>query len=130
MMVYYLNFQKFSVSVKLKRENFLQNLLGNSLVTNSYLFSNLEVAHDTDLVHSIMNKTRRKLIEKIIEQLETLKDEVESITEEEQEAYDNLPDGIQDSEKGETMYEAISDLEDASSNFDDIIDTLQDIIER
>jgi ABC-type transporter Mla subunit MlaD len=77
-----------------------------------------------------MNKARRKAIEEIIDQLGTLKEQIESVCEEEQEAYDNLPESIQYSERGEAMSEAASDLEDAASSIDDVMSTLQDIIER
>jgi ABC-type transporter Mla subunit MlaD len=77
-----------------------------------------------------MNKERRKAIEEIIDQLGMLKEQVESITEEEQEAFDNLPESIQYSERGDAMSEAVSDLEDASSSIDDVMSTLQDIIDR
>ena len=77
-----------------------------------------------------MNKARRKAIEEIIDQMGTLKEQIESVCEEEQEAYDNLPESIQYSERGEAMSEAASDLEDAASSIDDVMSTLQDIIER
>ena len=77
-----------------------------------------------------MNKARRKAIEEIIDQLGTLKEQIESVCEEEQEAYDNLPESIQYSERGEAMSETASDLEDAASSIDDVMSTLQDIIER
>ena len=41
-----------------------------------------------------MNKERRKAIEEIIDQLGTLKEQIESVSEEESEAYDNLPESI------------------------------------
>lgn len=77
-----------------------------------------------------MNKTRRKVIEEVIDQLGTLKEQIESVGEEENEAYDNLPEGIQYSERGEAMSDNASDLEQAASDLDDIMSTLQDIIER
>ena len=77
-----------------------------------------------------MNKARRKAIEEIIDQMGTLKEQIESVCEEEQEAYDNLPESIQYSERGEAMSETASDLEDAASSIDDVMSTLQDIIER
>lgn len=77
-----------------------------------------------------MNKERRKAIEEIIDQLGTLKEEIESVGEEESEAYDNLPYSIQDSGKGEAISENASDLEQAASDIDDIMSTLQYIIER
>ena len=68
-----------------------------------------------------MNKERRNRIQKVISQLETLKDEISDIGMEEDEAYNNLPEGIQDSDRGEAMEEAVSNLELASDTFDDII---------
>ena len=77
-----------------------------------------------------MNKARRKAIEEIIDQLGMLKEQIESVSEEEQEAFDNLPESIQYSERGDTMGEYITDLDDAASSIDDVMSTLQDIIER
>lgn len=77
-----------------------------------------------------MNKERRSWINQIISELESLKDDIENVGVEEQEAYENLPESIQNSERGESMYDNTSDLEDAASNLDDIICTLQNIIER
>ena len=77
-----------------------------------------------------MNKARRKAIEEIIDQMGTLKEQIESVCEEEQEAYDNLPESIQYSERGDSMSDYITDLDDAASSIDDVMSTLQDIIER
>lgn len=77
-----------------------------------------------------MNKARRKWLEETINKLEEQKTELESIGEEEQEAYDNMPESLQDSEKGQTMYENIDTLETAASDLDDIITNLQEILER
>ncbi len=76
-----------------------------------------------------MNKERRKRLQEVIDQLENLKEEVSSICEEEQEAYDNMPESLQDGERGSQMYENISTLEDQESNFDDLIESLQEVIE-
>lgn len=77
-----------------------------------------------------MNKARRKAIEELIDQIGTLKEELDSITEEEQEAFDNLPESIQYSERGDAMSDNIGDLEQASSDLEDIMDALNDIILR
>lgn len=77
-----------------------------------------------------MNKERRSWINQIISELESLKDDIENVGVEEQEAYENLPESIQNSERGESMFDNASDLEDAVSNLDDIICTLRNIIER
>ncbi len=77
-----------------------------------------------------MNKQRRDRIQKVIDQLEELKEEVSSICKEEQEAYDNMPKSLQDGERGSQMYKNISTLEDQESNFDDLIENLQEVIEN
>jgi hypothetical protein len=77
-----------------------------------------------------MNKARRKWLEDIYNRLEVLKDELENISAEEQDAYDNLPEGIQDSERGDAMEENVSDIDDAASSIEEIMDTIQDIIDR
>ncbi len=75
-----------------------------------------------------MNKQRRSRLQKVIDQLEDLKAEVASICEEEQEAYDNMPEGLQDAERGQQIYENISNLEDREGDFDDLISNLEDVI--
>lgn len=77
-----------------------------------------------------MNKARRNAIEEIIDQLGMLKEQIERVSEEEQEAFDNMPESIQYSERGDAMGEYITDLDDAASSIDDVMNTLQDIIER
>lgn len=59
------------------------------------------------------------LIEGAYENLEMARDE-------EQDAYDNLPEGIQDSERGDTMQEYIDALDEAVSALDDVLSSLQD----
>lgn len=76
-----------------------------------------------------MNKQRRNRLQKVIEKLEELKEEVIFICEEEQEAYDNMPEGLQDSERGQQIYDNISNLEDQESNFEDLIDNLQEVVD-
>lgn len=77
-----------------------------------------------------MNKTKRNRLEKIQAQIESLIYEIDEIRDEEDEAYNNLPEGIQDSEKGEDMYDNISDLEEISMSLCDVTEIIQNIIER
>ena len=76
-----------------------------------------------------MNKERRKRLQEVIDQLENLKEEVSFICEEEQEAYDNMPESLQDADRGSQIYENISNLEDRESDFDDLINNLQEVID-
>lgn len=57
-----------------------------------------------------MNKQRRKRIEEALERIQEGLDILEEVGEEEQEAFNNLPEGLQESEKGETMEQNIETL--------------------
>ena len=65
-----------------------------------------------------MNAKRRNAIESVvnelIEKFEEIKaeaiDQLSEIRDEEQEAFDNLPEALQDSERGENMQDCIDDL--------------------
>lgn len=73
-----------------------------------------------------MNKARRKAIEDIQSKIIELKELIESVCEEEQEAFDNLPESIQYSERGDAMQEAIDNLESACSSCEEVEDYLTD----
>ena len=75
-----------------------------------------------------MNAARRKELSKAIDLIEQAKEIISAVAEEEREAYDNLPEGLQESEMGETMKEIADELEYV--DFDEVVDTIQEIIER
>lgn len=77
-----------------------------------------------------MNKERRKRLDYVIDKLEELQAEVASIGEDEREAYDNLPESIQYSERGEQMSENADDLDGLDGDFESLLDTLRDIQSR
>lgn len=68
-----------------------------------------------------MNRTRREAIDDLIEQLENIQQQIETLKDEEQTVYDNLPETLQYSERGETMTEAIDNLESAESSVEEAI---------
>jgi len=70
-----------------------------------------------------MNMQRRKRIEKVGRLLEELLEEVEALQEEEQEAYENMPESLQSSERGEAMYEAAENLSSAANCIEEAIGT-------
>jgi len=74
-----------------------------------------------------MNKARRKQIAQLLEQLENLKADLDSILEQEQDAFDNLPESLQEGERGQASQTAIESLETAQSAFEEIVDALNDI---
>ena len=67
-----------------------------------------------------MNNTRRKELRKALEYIALARDIIESVTDEEQEAFDNMPEGIQQSERGEAMEEMISIMSDAYEALEDV----------
>lgn len=76
-----------------------------------------------------MNAPRRKSIQEVIDQLEELKSTIETIMDEEQEAYDNLPENLQGSERGEAMSEAADNLDSAYNSMDEVLEYLSAAIE-
>lgn len=76
-----------------------------------------------------MNNERRKQLAEAIAKLEEAKNIIDSVREEERDAYNNLPDSLQSGEKGEKMGNAISKLDDAESELDSIIDYLNEASE-
>lgn len=72
-----------------------------------------------------MNNTRRSQITDIMEKLSSLQTSIEELLEEEQEAFDNLPEGIQDSERGEAIQTAIDNLEEAVGNCEELLNNLE-----
>lgn len=74
-----------------------------------------------------MNNERRKRISEVIEKLHDLKADIFMLQDEEQEAFDNMPDNIRDSDKGQLMEAAIDDLTTSGDAIDEAIDTLESI---
>jgi hypothetical protein len=62
-----------------------------------------------------MNKERRKRIEQALTALNTARVKFEVVRDDEQEAFDNMPESPQGSDKGTTMEEGIQSLEDSIS---------------
>ena len=68
-----------------------------------------------------MNKERRKHLENIAEQLESLKLELEEVKEQEDEAFENMPESLQESDRGQRMQEIIDILDNAFSSIEEAI---------
>ena len=65
-----------------------------------------------------MNEQRRKLIRKALDELASVRADLEAIRDDEQDAYDGMPESFQNGEKGEAAQEAISNLDDAINNIE------------
>ena len=73
-----------------------------------------------------MNKARRASLKLVLSKIETLtayieeiKEDLQGVLDEEEEAYENLPESIQGSERGEQMQEYIEALEEAIDSLDE-----------
>jgi len=76
-----------------------------------------------------MNANRRKRLEKVIGRLTELMAEIDAVRENEQEAYDNMPEGLQYSERGEQMSDNIDTLDMSYLDLGNVINQLQEIVE-
>lgn len=83
-----------------------------------------------------MNNTRRKMIASIIVNLrkfsdygliEDIKNEIEDILWEEENAYDNMPENLQCSMRGEESSDAIDSLQEAVDTLDEAIDIFNEL---
>ncbi|WP_286747928.1 hypothetical protein [Roseivirga sp. UBA1976] len=75
-----------------------------------------------------MNKERRQRINYAIEALENLTVHVEEVAVDEEEAFFNMPESLQESEKGERMQEVIDELNEVSTELADMIDRLKNCL--
>lgn len=75
-----------------------------------------------------MNKPRRKELNRAMEMIAEARAIIEAMAEEEQEAFDNMPEGLQVSELGEKIEENASRLEDIIGYLEDQENELEEII--
>jgi len=71
-----------------------------------------------------MNNDRRKQIEELITKAEALREAIDIVENEEIDAFDNLPESLQESERGQSMQEASDSLADARFSVDDVLANL------
>lgn len=76
-----------------------------------------------------MNNTTRKELEKAIALIDDAKEIVERIKDEEQEKYDNLSDGLQQSEKGQRFEEIVSTLDDVFSQLEEAVGNIYEAVQ-
>lgn len=74
-----------------------------------------------------MNADRRKRVAKVREELEALAGQIGEIEEEEQTAFDNLPEGLQDTERAGKMENAIDQLGDATGRVQEAMEILEEV---
>lgn len=73
-----------------------------------------------------MNKARRKQIDEAISKLNDLKDEIESIMNDEEEYKDNMPENMQASEKYELAESACESLQTTIDALEEAVSNLEE----
>jgi len=71
-----------------------------------------------------MNEARRKVIETLIIELNTIEGRIETIKDDESDSFENLPDGVKGREKGEQMEASMENLQEAMDLIENVIDRL------
>ena len=75
-----------------------------------------------------MNNNRRKQLGLIFNQLEDCLHDIEIISDEEQNALDNMPESLQCTERGQQMQECIDAMESAKENISSAMSEIEEII--
>ena len=76
-----------------------------------------------------MNKARRKKLGEIAEQLSDLRDQLQTILEEEEEYRDNIPENLQGTERYEKSDEACEIIDTCGESLEEVFTQLQELSE-
>lgn len=72
-----------------------------------------------------VNNERRKSLQAIQAKLEEAKSELETLRDEEQEYYDNMPESLQGGDKGNAALDAFSNIEYAISDLESAVSNIE-----
>lgn len=75
-----------------------------------------------------MNKVRRKQLSKWLDDIEAIKNELESICSDEQEYFDNMPENFQGGQRGMDAEGAIDQMNEAISSIEEVISIIEEIV--
>ena len=73
-----------------------------------------------------MNKARRRQMTDIADQLQELRDQIETVQAEEQAAFDNLPESLQEGERGQAMEMATEQMGTAMDSLEEALQALEE----
>ena len=74
-----------------------------------------------------MNKTRRKRLGEAFDKCAEILEILEEVKQEEEEAYENLPDSFRDGDRGEEMQNYIEMIEEAAGYIEDAESVIEQI---
>ncbi|CAB4121466.1 hypothetical protein UFOVP11_49 [uncultured Caudovirales phage] len=72
-----------------------------------------------------MNQARRNSINKIVAELQNQSELLAGVIADEQEAFDNMPEGLQQSDKGQSMEDNLYSLQEQLDSLEEIISNLE-----
>lgn len=75
-----------------------------------------------------MNKVRRKQLQEVYNRIRTVREDLSDILSEEQQAFDNMPENLQETVRGQESDEIIDCLDDAVGAMDDAIEMIFEIL--
>lgn len=73
-----------------------------------------------------MNNARRKRIDSLIDGINAVSTGIQTLRDEEEAAYDALPESLQDTERADAMQEAMENLESAVDALGEAVDYLME----
>ena len=75
-----------------------------------------------------MNRDRRKRLKQAIDRITEASGIVEEVMDEEQDSFDNLPEGLADGPTGERLEENVDTLGDVLSSLGEAIDGIEEVV--
>ena len=75
-------------------------------------------------------QSKKKRLSEIADELESLCYDLDAVASEEREAYDNLPESLQESDRGCAMEEAADELDDICSEMEELKDRIQSVYDE
>lgn len=104
-----------------KMQSELENIKSNLNESIDYIlaleYEDVKAQMPSELEMHAMN------IDNMQQAVESMANELEMLADEEDEKYNNMPESLQDSERGEAMYEAAENLHDASTELDGVFES-------
>lgn len=73
-----------------------------------------------------MNANRRKQLDNITATLEQAKSELETLASEERDSFDNMPESLQQGEKGQASEAAADKLDEAVNSIDEVLSAVEE----
>ncbi len=74
-----------------------------------------------------MTDTNQGILDNCLTAIQQAYDTLTEVREQEESAYDNLPESIQEGDRGDEMQEAIDTLEEVTDLLEDVISDLEDL---